>query len=95
MCIGKIVGDKTKFTYDIWGDAANTASRMYSHGVKGKIQCPLDTAEKIKDKFEVEHRGIQIIKGKGEMDCWFIVSEKAGVTDDITNVELNEYEKQK
>eukprot|EP00944_MAST-04C_sp_MAST-4C-sp1_P006113 g6113.t1 len=97
MCIGKIVAGvigKTKFTYDIWGDAANTASRMYSHGVKGKIQCPLDTAEKIKDKFEVEHRGIQIIKGKGEMDCWFIVSEKAGVTDDITNVELNEYEKQ-
>ena len=28
------------------------------------------------------------------MDCWFVVSEKAGITDDITNVELNEYEKQ-
>ncbi len=97
MCIGKIVAGvigKTKFTYDIWGDAANTASRMYSHGVKGKIQCPFDTADKIKSKFEIKRRGIQVIKGKGEMDCWFIVKEKTGIADDITNEELDKYEKQ-
>jgi class 3 adenylate cyclase len=88
MCIGKIVAGvigKTKFTYDIWGDAANTASRMYSCGVKHKIQCPKETADKIKDRFQVERRGIVNVKGKGDMDCWFIVEAKKQYQQAVTS----------
>ena len=90
MCIGKIVAGvigETKFTYDIWGDAANTASRMYSHGVKHKIQCPKETADQIKDRFEVSLRGVINVKGKGDMEVYFIVKALEGV--DIEGSKIN------
>ena len=34
--VGAVVGE-TKFSYDLWSDAVNTASRMESHGEAGKI----------------------------------------------------------
>jgi class 3 adenylate cyclase/tetratricopeptide (TPR) repeat protein len=34
--IGGVIGEK-KFTFDLWGDAVNTASRMESHGEAGRI----------------------------------------------------------
>ena len=76
MCIGKIVAGvigKTKYTYDLWGDAANTASRMYSHGVKGKIMCPKETADQIEDKFYIKRYKTQVIKGK---ERWTVGSLK-------------------
>ena len=36
-----MIGRK-KFIYDLWGDAVNTASRMESHGVPGRIQITRD-----------------------------------------------------
>lgn len=36
--VGAVVGE-TKFSYDLWSDAVNTASRMESHGEGGKIHC--------------------------------------------------------
>ena len=95
MCIGKIVAGvigKTKYTYDLWGDAANTASRMYSHGVKGKIMCPKETADQIEDKFYIKRYKTQVIKGKGEMDCWFIEKEKVEMSDDITEEQKAAFE---
>jgi class 3 adenylate cyclase len=69
--VGGIVGT-TKFHYDLWGDMVNTASRMESHGVPGKIQIARPTYELIKDGFHCEPRGPLQIKGKGEMEAWFV-----------------------
>ena len=65
-----------KFTYDLWGDAVNTASRMESHGVAGKIQVTKETYELLKDEYLFERRGMIEIKGKGEMETWFLVRRK-------------------
>jgi len=59
-----------KFAYDLWGDAVNTASRMESHGVGGKIQITRATYELIKNDFVCESRGVVNVKGKGEMEVW-------------------------
>ncbi len=72
--VGGVIGH-TKFHYDIWGDTVNTASRMESHGVPGKIQITETTYTLIKDQFVCEPRGSIEVKGKGQMETWFL--EKA------------------
>lgn len=56
-----------KFTYDLWGDAVNVASRMESQGIPGKIQVTAATYERLKHRYNFEQWGKVLIKGKGEM----------------------------
>jgi class 3 adenylate cyclase len=44
--IGGVIGDK-KFTFDLWGDAVNTASRMESHGEAGRIHVSEEFAQNL------------------------------------------------
>lgn len=69
--IAGVIG-QTKFHYDIWGDAVNTASRMESHGTPGKIQITRETKELIEEAFVCRRRGVIEVKGKGEMETWFL-----------------------
>ncbi len=66
----------TKFQYDVWGDTVNTASRMESHGVPGRIQITASTYELIKDRFVCEPRGPIEVKGKGLMNTWFLMGTR-------------------
>ena len=66
-----VIGTK-KFQYDVWGDAVNTASRMESHGVPGRIQISEATKDLIEDEYECTPRGEIDIKGKGRMETWFL-----------------------
>lgn len=70
-----VIGRK-KFSYDIWGDPVNVASRMESHGVADAIQIAERTNELIKGDFITEPRGTIEIKGKGEMKTWFLISRR-------------------
>ncbi|MFB3049246.1 MAG: adenylate/guanylate cyclase domain-containing protein, partial [Acidimicrobiia bacterium] len=65
-----------KFQYDLWGDAVNTAARMESHGIPGRIQITAATHDLIKDQFSCESRGPIEVKGKGTMDTWFVLGER-------------------
>ena len=69
--VAGVIGQK-KFHYDIWGDAVNTASRMESHGIPGKIQITREMYELIKDEFVCVRRGIVDVRGKGEMETWYL-----------------------
>jgi guanylate cyclase len=73
--IAGVIGHK-KFAYDVWGDTVNTASRMESQGEPGKIQITQATYELIRDKFACERHGPVFVKGKGEMETWFLVAAK-------------------
>jgi class 3 adenylate cyclase len=73
--VAGVIGQK-KFQYDVWGDTVNTASRMESHGVAGKVHITARTRELIQDGFLCEKRGIMTIKGKGEMETWLLVGRK-------------------
>ena len=51
-----VIGSK-KFSYDVWGDAVNTASRMESSGEAGKIQVSEEFYNYIKEDYDFLHRG--------------------------------------
>jgi adenylate cyclase len=73
--VAGIVGTK-RFLYDLWGDAVNTASRMESHGTPGEIQITRATYELLKDEFVCAPRGTVLVKGKGEMETWYLLGPR-------------------
>jgi len=76
-CVAGVIGLK-KFTYDVWGDAVNTASRMESHGEPMRLHVSASTASLVADDFDCADRGTMTVKGKGEMHTFFVNSEKEG-----------------
>jgi adenylate cyclase len=69
-----VIGD-TRFSYDIWGDAVNTASRMESHGVPGRIQVSEVFRDLAADAFTFEERGETEIKGIGVTRTYFLARQ--------------------
>lgn len=73
--IAGVIGMK-KFTYDLWGDAVNVASRMEFLGIPGKIQVTDVTYDRLKDKYLFKKRGKIEVKGKGEMTTYWLIGKK-------------------
>jgi class 3 adenylate cyclase len=70
--VAGVIG-QDKFSYDLWGDTVNTASRMESQGVPGCIQVTARTYQRLRDGYRFERRGLVAVKGKGEMVTSFLV----------------------
>jgi len=73
--VAGVIGRK-RFLYDLWGDAVNIASRMETHGTSGHIQITQVTYELLKDEFRCEVRGTVSVKGKGEMETWYLLGPR-------------------
>lgn len=73
--IAGVIGTQ-KFIYDLWGDTVNVASRMESHSEVGKIQVTSETYELLKHKFELTERGAIEVKGKGQMQTYWLTNKK-------------------
>ena len=67
--VSGIIG-KTKFNFDIWGDAVNVASRMESTGVPGKTQVSSETYQLLAGPERFVRRGLVHVKGKGELPTY-------------------------
>jgi adenylate cyclase len=70
--IAGVIG-RRKFSYDLWGDTVNTASRMESTGIAGRIQVTPAVEAQLRDRFRFEPRGPIDIKGKGELATFFLI----------------------
>jgi class 3 adenylate cyclase len=68
-----------KYTYDVWGDTVNIASRMESCCEPGKVNISGITYNLIKDHFDCFYRGRLEAKGKGEIDMYFVQKIKTPV----------------
>jgi class 3 adenylate cyclase len=66
-----------RFSYDLWGDTVNTASRMESHGIPGAIQVSEATGERLRSSHTLEERGTVEVKGKGAMRTFLLLGRKA------------------
>ncbi len=69
--VAGVVGNK-KFSYDIWGDTVNVASRMESLSDSGKINISEATYNLVKEVFECKYRGQMEVKNKGLMSMYFV-----------------------
>jgi adenylate cyclase len=70
--IAGVIG-RHKFTYDLWGDTVNTASRMESSGLPGRIQVTEAVFERLRSAYAFEARGEIEIKGKGRLRTYLLI----------------------
>jgi adenylate cyclase len=71
-----VIGE-TRFSYDVWGDAVNTASRMESNGVPGRIHVSDSLRALAGDTFRYEDCGTTDVKGIGGVHTYFLLGETA------------------
>ena len=74
--VAGVIG-RRKFSYDLWGDTVNMASRMESQGVPGKIQVTERVERASHQEFDFEPRRSIEIKGKGPMTTFLLVGRTA------------------
>jgi guanylate cyclase len=73
--VAGVIGRK-KFSYDLWGEAVNMASRMESHGQSGVIQISRNTFDLVGGEFDCEARGLIDVKGAGRVETWQVTGRK-------------------
>ena len=71
--IAGVIGIR-KFTYDIWGDVVNTASRLESHGAPSRIHVSDAVYDRLQGRFDFEARGTIELKGRGPMQTYYLSS---------------------
>jgi class 3 adenylate cyclase len=70
----------SKYSYDLWGDTVNTASRMVSHGQAGEIHVSAECRAALGEGFAFDDRGVVEIKGKGPMRTYWLKGRAEGKT---------------
>ncbi|MEN3333597.1 MAG: adenylate cyclase [Blastocatellia bacterium] len=83
--VAGVIGQE-KFAYDVWGDTVNTASRLESSGVAGRINISKATYEQVKEFFDCEYRGAIAAKNKGEIEMYFVNRIKPELSRDAAGV---------
>ncbi|GAC18006.1 adenylate/guanylate cyclase domain-containing protein [Paraglaciecola arctica] len=73
--VAGIIG-KNKFSYDLWGEAVNLASRMESQGLCNRIQTTESTYQLTKSKFRFDKRGGIEVKGVGWVTTYWLLGKK-------------------
>ena len=73
--IAGVIGVR-KFAYDLWGDTVNIASRMETTGLPDRIQVTPEVYERLKNRFIFEPRGTINVKGRGEMESYWLIGRR-------------------
>jgi adenylate cyclase len=73
--VAGVIG-RAKFSYDLWGDTVNTASRMESHGIPGAIHITDRAYEQLRDRYDLRQRGTIEVKGKGAMRTYLLLGRR-------------------
>jgi class 3 adenylate cyclase len=69
--VGGVIGS-SKFSYDLWGETVNMASRMESNGVIGEIQVPRAVVDAAEGRYDFDPAGVKDIKGEGPTQTYLL-----------------------
>ena len=73
--VAGVIG-RSKYSYDLWGDTVNVASRMESHGAEGAIHVSQDFVDALRSpghEWKIEQRGDIEVKGKGSLRTYWLL----------------------
>jgi adenylate cyclase len=70
-----VIGTR-KFSYDVWGDPVNLASRLEGQSTPGRILICPGCRSRLGESFLYEARGPIEIKGIGAQETWFLIGER-------------------
>jgi class 3 adenylate cyclase len=73
--VAGVIGTQ-KFSYDLWGDTVNIASRMEAHGLGGAIQVAPETYRRLRDSYQFAERGKINVRGRGKMPTYLLTGRK-------------------
>jgi adenylate cyclase len=70
--VGGVIGER-RILFDLWGDTVNTAARMESFGVPGRIQLSASTRDRLPDSYRFESREVEV-KGIGPVSAYLLAA---------------------
>jgi len=74
--VGGVIGEE-RFTYDIWGDTVNVASRMQSACLPRQIVTTAQVYQRLNGRYTFEPLGLIPIKGKGKLEAYRLMGKAA------------------
>ncbi len=86
--VAGVIG-RRKFSYDLWGDTVNIASRMCSEALPGYIQVDLVTYRRLHNRFRFDEAHQIQVKGKGPMHVYNLLG-KIRTHEDATVIPITE-----
>jgi guanylate cyclase len=76
--VAGVIGQR-RFSYDVWGDTVNMASRMESHGIPGCIQVTVAFHDSLRERYEFDERPGVDVKGKGPTTTYLLLGRRGTV----------------
>ncbi len=76
--VAGVIGQR-KFTYDLWGDAVNTAIRMQPNGVAGRVHMTESTRRRLGKPFLLEERAATELEGPGSVTTWLLTGRSTDI----------------
>ena len=87
--IAGVVGER-KFTYDIWGDAVNTAALLEQNGEPGRVNISATTYQQVNEMFDTAERGKITSGKKGDIPMYFVSRLKTEFSRDQEGLQPND-----